>query len=93
MKLFDEDGNYVGEFIKDSIEEVKDNAVDKISNGELFLGLIVLLFVFPGWTILGLVIYLICKIISFVIKLSINIVWWLIRLPFTLIISRELPEF
>ena len=59
MKLFDEDGNYVGEFIKDSIEEVKDNAVDKISNGELFLGLIVLLFVFPGWTILGLVIYLI----------------------------------
>lgn len=59
MKLFDEDGNYVGELIKDSIEEVKDNAMDSFDDGSWILGLVLLLIVFPGWTILGGVIYLI----------------------------------
>ena len=59
MKLFDEDGNYVGELIKDSIEEVKDNAMDSFDDGSWILGLVLLLIVFPGWTILGGVIHLI----------------------------------
>lgn len=32
MKIFDEDGNYLGKFIKESIEEVKDNATETISD-------------------------------------------------------------
>lgn len=93
MKLFDEDGNYVGEFIKDSIEEVKDNAMDSFDENSWILGLVLLLVVFPGWTILGGVIYLIIKIIWWIFKILINSLWWLIRLPFTLIFKGEFPEF
>lgn len=93
MKLFDEDGNYVGELIKDSIEEVKDNAMDSFDDGSWILGLVLLLIVFPGWTILGGVIYLIIKIIWWIFRILINSLWWLIRLPFTLIFKGEFPEF
>lgn len=93
MKIFDEDGNYLGEFIKESIEEVKDNATETISDGSWVLGLIMLLIIFPGWTILGGVIYIIGKLIWWIFKIVINTAWWLIRLLFTLIIYRELPEF
>ena len=48
MKLFDEDGNYVGEFLKDSIENVKDSATGSIEDGSWIWGLIVLLIIFPG---------------------------------------------
>ena len=93
MKIFDEDGNYLGEFIKEYIEEVKDNATETISDGSWILGLIMLLIIFPGWTILGGVIYIIGKLIWWIFKIVINTAWWLIRLPFTLFIYRELPEF
>ena len=93
MKIFDEDGNYLGEFIKESIEEVKDNATETISDGSWILGLIMLLIIFPGWTILGGIIYIIGKLIWWIFKIVINTAWWLIRLPFTLFIYRELPEF
>lgn len=93
MKIFDEDVNYLGEFIKESIEEVKDNATETISDGSWILGLIMLLIIFPGWTILGGVIYIIGKLIWWIFKIVINTAWWLIRLPFTLFIYRELPEF
>lgn len=93
MKIFDEDGNYLGEFIKGSIEEVKDNATETISDGSWILGLIMLLIIFPSWTILGGVIYIIGKLIWWIFKIVINTAWWLIRLPFTLFIYRELPEF
>ena len=52
-----------------------------------------LLIIFPGWTILGGVIYIIGKLIWWIFKIVINTAWWLIRLPFTLFIYRELPEF
>lgn len=100
MKLFDEDGNYVGEFLLDSIESVKDKATDAIDDGSWIVGLIILVILFPGWALLCGVIYIIFKLICLIIKLAIcvckfiiRVLWWLLRLPFCLIFQGDFPEF
>lgn len=93
MKLYDENGDYVGEFVKNSISDVKDSAIESINDGSLGWGLILLLIIFPGWTILCVTIYLIIKFIWAILKLSFCILFWLIRLPFKLIFWREFPKF
>lgn len=93
MKLFDEDGNYVGEFVKDSLESVKDSATDSISDGSWLWGLFLLLFIYPGWAIFLGVLYLVIKLLWWIIKLVVSIVWWIVRLPFFLIFYKEFPDF
>jgi len=88
MKVFDEDGNYLGEFIEDTKEKVED-----AFEGSWIWGVIFLLFIAPGWTILGIVVILLFKLISGIIKLAFKMVWWLIRLPFCLVFRREFQEF
>ena len=47
MKLYDEDGNYVGEFLESTKEKVE-NAFE----GSWIWGIVFLLFIAPGWTCL-----------------------------------------
>lgn len=95
MKVFDEDGEYLGEFIEASKEKVED--AFEVS---WIWGIIVLLIVAPGWTIFGLVIWVIAKLIKLILtslfkllKLLLRCIWWLIRLPIYLIFYHEMPEF
>lgn len=88
MKVFDEDGNYLGEFFEGTKEKVGD--AFEVS---WVWGIVVLFFIAPWWTLLGLAIYLNIKVISLVIKYAFKIIWWLVRLPFCLIFNKELPEF
>lgn len=100
MRLFDEDGNYVGEFLMDSIENVKDKATDALDDGSWILGLITLIIIFPGWALLCGVIYIIIRLIWWMFKLAISackfiirILWWMVRLPFSWIFQGDFPEF
>lgn len=88
MKIFDEDGNYIGEFLEDTKEKI-----DDAFEGSWIWGIIFLLLIAPGWTILGIVVISIFKLIAFIIKLIFRILWWTIRLPFCLLFYREFPQF
>ena len=88
MKVFDENGNCLGEFFEDTKEKIEDSF-----DGSWLGGIVFLLFIAPGWTILGIVLILLFKLIFGIIKLALKTVWWIVRLPFTLVFSREIPEF
>lgn len=79
MKLFDENGDLVGEFFQDIIDDAKsDCAGDEgcllyiIKTALLMLVLYIL--------------YILCEAIAIVFKVVVNVAWWVIRLPFSLII-------
>ena len=87
MKLYDEDGNFVGEFIKNTTENV----------GEAFstswiLGILLLL-IYPVWGIVVISLWFIFKMIFKLIALVFKIIWWIIRVPFCLIFRHEWPQF
>lgn len=86
--MYDEDGNYLGEFIEDTKDKIED-----AFEGSWIWGIIFLLLIAPGWTILGIVVISIFKMIAFIFKLGVRIIWWVIRLPFCLVFKREIPEF
>ena len=88
MRIFDEDGNYLGDFIGDTKEKVED-----AFEGSWLWGIVVLLFIAPGWTIFGIIVILLFKLISFIIMLVIKFVWWLVRLPFCLVLQKRFPDF
>ena len=88
MKVFDEDGNYLGEFIDGTKEKVED-AFDS----SWIWGIIFLLIIAPGWTILGIILISIFKLIKAIIRLVFKTIWWIFRLPFCLIFRRKFPEF
>ena len=107
-KVYDEDGNFVGEFI----EEAKESVSDSISSGDVnwaaLLGLI-LLFVFL-WILSIVWDFVIWPVLKFIGRLLlwlltlaglsawwllqefIYLLWWLIRLPFMAILYKEAPE-
>ena len=91
MKLFDENGNFVGEFISDSIEQVSDSYKSSFGDGCLAI-FIVLSVRFPILLLL-IVLWLILKLIWIILKFALRIVWWLVRLPFTLISRKKVPKF
>ena len=115
MEFFDEDGNFLGEgkeifdgdgeLIGHFLEKAKDSvssATSDIGSGEgsIFGLILVLLIIAPGWALLGIVVWLIVKVIKLIIwllliiiKFILRCIWWLIRMPFTLILYREFPEF
>ena len=84
MKVYDEDGNFLGDFISAEKEKI----VETFDDGLWWLGLF-FLFVAPFWTILVIILWLIFKLIINLIKLILKVIWWLIRLPFCLIFNRE----
>lgn len=88
MKLFDENGNHIGEIFEDTKEKV-----ETAFEWSWWWGIIFLLFIAPGWTILGVLLFLIFKIIIGIFKFVFKIVWWGIRLPFSLIFRRVFPRF
>ena len=95
MKVFDEDGNYLGEFFENTREKVGD-----AFETSWILGIIVLLIIAPGWTLLGVILWGIFKTIKCILvllaklfMLLLRCLWWLIRLPVYAFFYRELPEF
>lgn len=89
MKVFDENGNFLGEFFEAEKEKI-DNQFD---DGSWILGIILLLFLFPVKTIIVLVSIFFFYIIASIIKFVLKVIWWIIRLPFCLIFYREIPSF
>lgn len=90
MRLFDENGTFVGEFIEateEMIDHTKEVVSDKFSDS-IFLGILCLI-IAPRWTLLALFLILLAK----TIKLILNTAWWIIKLPFSLVFKRRLPEF
>ena len=86
MKFFDENGNYVGEFILESIGEVKEKTQESFENGSWPLALIFLFILAPGWVILGGFIYIIVQFI--------RVLFWILSLPFRLLwkLLKLLPK-
>lgn len=94
MKLFDENGSFVGEFIEASgevIDKTKETVSDAFSSS-LALGILGFM-IAPWWTLFAIVVIFVFKLLIAIIKLSLRIAWWLIRLPFTLIFKKEFPSF
>ena len=87
MKVFDEHGNLLGEFIEDSKDKVSESFDNSLPEGCVCLlymiPVIILLYVL--WLLLGLMLKL-CKLV-------LRAAWWVIRVPFCLIFLGEWPEF
>lgn len=95
MKIFDENGNYLGEFIEDTKEKVEDAFEES-----WLWGIVFLLIVAPGWTLLGLIVWGLFKILKFVMVLLYKLLilflrclWWILRLPFCLVFHHKTPKF
>lgn len=87
MKIFDEDGNFLGEFIEDSKDKISNSFDESIGNGcATFLYMILLI-------IIVAILWYIFKGIFMLIKFILKIIWWLIRAPFLLVLKREWPKF
>jgi hypothetical protein len=94
MKIFNEYGDFLGEFTEAAggvIENTKDTVCSWFEAG-IFLGIIGL-FISPFWAILAIVAILILKLFVVVLKFALNCAWWVVRLPFCLLFRREIPEF
>lgn len=94
-EFFDSEGNLVGHFL-----ESAKNGTETAFEGSWILGIIFLLFIAPGWTIFGIVLFLIIKLIRIalwlaftILKITLRCFWWLLRLPFCLIFWRDIPDF
>lgn len=93
MKIFNENGDFLGEFTE-AAEEVIENTKDMVYSwfeAGICLGIIGLL-ISPFWAILAIVTILLLKFVVEVIKFVLNCIWWTIRLPFSLIFKHEFPE-
>ena len=93
--FYDSQGNLVGHFIKKT-----GDSIGGAFETSWVWGIIFLLFIAPGWTILGLLVIGIYKLIKLLFKLIFAIVkfvfrlaWWVVRLPFCLIFRRKTPTF
>ena len=105
MKIFDECGNFLGDFVEstsDAISCAKDTVCD-LASVSIVLGIIGFILA-PGITLAIIPILFIFHLFIAVIKTTINIVWWVIlliiggvwwviRLPFTLVFLKRFPEF
>ncbi len=94
MKVYDESGNFLGDFLEASNQAISGakEAVCDMADVSLVLGIIGLICA-PGITLA-----IICGLFIFhlfigIIKLALKTIWWLIRLPFTLIFIQCLPKF
>ena len=95
MKIFDEDGKYLGEFI----ENTKEKAEDAFAESWIW-GIVFLLIIAPGWALIALAFWALLKLIKIVGVLVFNFfvlllrcLWWVIRLPFYLVFRHETPMF
>ena len=87
MKIFDESGNFLGEFIEDSKDKISDSFDDSVGIGFatlLYMILLIILVVVAWFILKG--IYMMCK-------LFLRTMWWFVRIPFFLILKKEWPQF
>lgn len=100
-EIFDGDGELIGHFFEKAKDSISSASSD-VSSGEgsIIWLIIVCLIIAPGWTLLGILIWLIVKIVKIifliamtVIKFLLRCLWWVLRTPFCLIFHREFPEF
>ncbi len=97
MKLFDENGDeYEGKIFYDEdgnkldmgfFEKTKEDITEAFSTSWL-LGILLLIFA-PVWGIVYILFILLFKFLVLIIKC----LWWLIKLPFCLILKKGLPKF
>ena len=83
MKIFDENGNFLGEFIENSVDKMSDSFHDSVGAGCLSLSEFLFLIGFVAATY---VIYIFCRAL-------LKAAWWIFRLPFYMIVKKDLPEF
>lgn len=81
FKIYDENDNFIGEYIGDFVEEAKDSVSDSfdVSFGSgLLTVLCVLAFKFP-WLLLVIIGWGILKLLWIVLKFVGRIAWWVLR--------------
>ena len=82
FKIYDEDDNFIGEYVGDFLENAKDTVSDSfdtsLGSGCLAI-LCVLAFKFP-WLILVIIGWLILKLLWVVLKFIGRILWWVLRI-------------
>ncbi|MBQ8559666.1 MAG: hypothetical protein IJ439_06775 [Tyzzerella sp.] len=81
FRIYDEDDNFIGEYIGDFVKDTKDTVSDSFdtSFGSGLLAIsCVLAFKFP-WLILVIIGWFILKLLWIVIKFVGRIAWWLLR--------------
>ena len=83
MKIFDENGNFLGEFIENSVDKMSDSFHDSVGAGCLSLSEFLFLI---GFVAAAYVIYIFCRAL-------LKAAWWIFRLPFYMIVKKDLPEF
>lgn len=94
MKIFNENGDFLGEFIEATGEVIQDTQEIVCSWFDIGIVLgIVGLIISPFWTILAIIAILIFKLIAVIIKFSLRCLWWIVKLPFVFLFCRKLPNF
>lgn len=94
MKVFNENGDFLGEFTEAAegvYKKTKDTVCSWFEVG-IFAGILGL-FISPVLAILAIITILIFKIFIMLLKLTLRCAWWIIKLPFCLLFSRKFPEF
>lgn len=106
MKIFDEFGNEIGEIFEDgvhrasdvtsdSFQDVKFSFRDSVKAG-LFMGIFVLIVKWPVslfFIAILMILKFLFKGLFYLIKMFAYILWWIIRIPYYLIVYHELPDF
>lgn len=87
MKVFDENGNFLGEFIEESKDRIS-TSFDE-SNGN---GCITFLYMIPIIIIVTIIWFIFIGII-FLGKCILRILWWIIRVHFALELKRNGQSF
>lgn len=87
MKVFDKDGNFLGEFIEDSKDKISDSFDESVGNGCITFLYMILIIVIVA------IVWYIFKGIVLLFKFILRILWWIIRTPFCLIFRKEWPRF
>lgn len=94
MKIFNENGDFLGEFT-DSAETVYENTKETVCSWfeiGILWGILAVI-ASPFWGILAIVAILLFKLFTLILKFVLNSIWWTFKLPFCLLFKRELPEF
>lgn len=116
LKIYDEDDNFLGEYVGDFIDDMKDDVPDAFSEsiGEGLVAFAAALIIKLPWLLLvvvaGFFLMLLWKVVKFLLKclawiclMGLFCLWWLlqeilygflwlIRLPFSLAVDKEMPD-
>lgn len=108
MKIFDEGGNFLGEFVEDSKDKISDSFDESVGYGcatLLYMILLIVIVAIVWWLFKGVMFLgkFFLKVMWWLLRLAALScwwllqeiaygIWWLVRVPFTLVFYKEVPD-